>query len=419
MSQTGRHEANGQPKNAEQAEDSEQLGRVEQTASAEQAASVEQAGSAKGPDSAEQSGSVQGLADSDRPASAEEAARTEGQQQPGFLTELWDAISVRTVTLVVGVLVLQLGFILSYVGAFHSPTPHRIPVSVVAPAQVAPQLIGQLNGIPGNPLHAVAVTDQAAARSLIARGSSAGALLVNPAGKTDTLLVASAGGTSTSGALEQVITAAETSQQRSATVQDVVGLQAGDGRGLTGFYLVIGWIVGGYLVASLLGVAKGARPATVRRAVIRLLAVIPYAIVSGLGGAVIVGPVLGALTGHLMALWWLGALLVFAAASVTMAFQVLFGVLGIGVTVLVFVVLGNPSAGGAYQASLLPPFWRAISSALPNGAGTDSVRRIVYFQGHGIGGHLILITVYAILGAAVAIVASGLRQHRATGQPVT
>lgn len=167
---------------------------------------------------------------------------------------------------------------------------------------------------------------------------------------------------------------------------------------------------------SLLGVAKGARPATVRRATIRLLAVIPYAIVSGLGGAVIVGPVLGALTGHLMALCWLGALLVFAAASVTMAFQVLFGVLGIGVTVLVFVVLGNPSAGGAYQAPLLPPFWRAISSALPNGAGTDAVRRIVYFHGYGIGGHLILISGYAILGAAVAIVASGLRQRRTVSQ---
>ena len=67
-----------------------------------------------------------------------------------------------------------------------------------------------------------------------------------------------------------------------------------------------------------------------------------------------VGPVLGALTGHLIALWWLGALLVFAVGAVTLAFQTLLGVIGIGITILVFVILGNPSAGGAYQPALLP-----------------------------------------------------------------
>ncbi|MET8009462.1 hypothetical protein ABZU86_30850 [Streptomyces sp. NPDC005271] len=123
----------------------------------------------------------------------------------------------------------------------------------------------------------------------------------------------------------------------------------------------MGWTVGGYLFAALLGVSKGARPATVRRAAQRLLAAVPYAVLSGLGGAAIVGPLLGALTGHFLALWGIGALAVFGAAAVTIALQVLFGVLGIGVTVLLFVVLGNPSAGGAYGPELLPPFWRATS----------------------------------------------------------
>ena len=50
----------------------------------------------------------------------------------------------------------------------------------------------------------------------------------------------------------------------------------------------------------------------------------------------------------------LGALLVFAVGAVTLAFQTLF-----------FVILGDPRAGAAYQPALLPPFWRAISSALP------------------------------------------------------
>jgi hypothetical protein len=57
--------------------------------------------------------------------------------RPGFLFELRDAISVRTFLLVFGVLLLQLGFIVSYVGAFHAPKPVRTPVGVVAPSVLA------------------------------------------------------------------------------------------------------------------------------------------------------------------------------------------------------------------------------------------------------------------------------------------
>jgi hypothetical protein len=115
-------------------------------------------------------------------------------------------------------------------------------------------------------------------------------------------------------------------------------------------------------------------------------------------------------------MWWLGALLVFAVGAVTLAFQTLFGVIGIGITILFFVILGNPSAGGAYQPALLPPFWRAISSALPNGAATDTVRRIVYFGGYDIGGHLIVLASYAVAGVVVIIIGSIIYERRtATG----
>ncbi|HWE88682.1 MAG TPA: ABC transporter permease [Pseudonocardiaceae bacterium] len=341
---------------------------------------------------------------------------SKGAESQGIWAEWWDAVEIRTVLLIVGVLLLQLGFILSYVGAFHAPRPQHIPLAVVAPAPAATQIVGRLNGINGSPVNAAAVADETTARRQLADGNTSGVLIVRPSqapGTTDTLLVASGGGSAVSTAVQSIVTQAEAAQRRNLSVQDVVPEQAGDARGLSGFYLVVGWIVGGYLVAALLGVARGSRPTTVRRAGFRLVAIVPYAIVSGLGGAVIVGPVLGAITGHLLALWWVGALLVLAAATVTMAFQVLFGVIGIGITVLVFVILGNPSAGGAYQPSLLPPFWRAISGALPNGAGTDTVRRIVYFGGNGIAAHLIVLAIYVVAGAALALVAAAAFQRRA------
>ena len=336
-----------------------------------------------------------------------------GQPQ-GFLGEFWDAVSIRTVSLIIGILLLQIAFIVSYVGAFHAPTPHRIPIAVIAPAPAASPLVARLNGIPSAPLHATAASSQAAARRLIRDESVSAALVINPAATTDTLLVASADGSAEASAAEQVITAAEASAHRSVRVIDIVPLQRGDFHGLTGYYLVIGWIVGGYLVAALLGVASDAKRATRRRTIFRLIAFVPYAIISGLAGAIVVGPVLGALTGHLLALWWLGALLVFAVGAVTLAFQTLFGVIGIGVTILVFVILGNPSGGGAYQPALLPPFWRAISSALPNGAATDTVRRIVYFGAYDITGHLILLASYAVAGVIIALIGSSIHQRRAT-----
>ena len=341
--------------------------------------------------------------------------RPEGPVVPqGLWSEFKDAVSTRTVGLIVGVLLLQLGFILSYVGAFHAPTPQEIPIAVVSPsAQVSDQTVARINGLATRPLQAVTVADRAAAEQQIHSGKLSAALIVDPQGTTDTLLVSGGGGVSASTAVTTVVGQLEAAQQRTVVTQDIVPLQSGDGRGLTGFYLVIGWIVGGYLVAALLGVSAGARPATPRRAYFRLVAVIPYAILSGLGGVLVVDQVLGALVGHFMTLWWLGVLVVASAATVTLAFQVLFGVLGIGVTVLVFVVLGNPSAGGAYQTTLLPPFWRAISNVLPNGAGTDTVRRIVYLGSNGITGHLVVLALYVVLGTAVALAGSHLLHRRA------
>ena len=329
----------------------------------------------------------------------------------GYWAELRDAVAPRTVLLVAGVLVLQLAFIWSYAAAFHSPRPHRIAVAVTGPGASA--LASRLNQLPDQPVTAVPVGDTATARQRLRDGADYAALISSPAGSRDTLLTANALGSSVVTAATQIFTTLEAQQHRELTVTDIVPLQAGDYRGLTGFYLVIGWLVGGYLVASLLGVAKGSRPATLRRARWRLGAMIPYAILSGLGGALVCDQLLGALTGHFLALWWLGAMLVASAATVTMALQILFGYIGIGVTILVFVILGNPSATGAYQVPLLPSFWRTIAYWLPNGAGTDTARRMVYFGGNGITGHLIVISAWIMGGAIVTVLAAWAR-HRHT-----
>ncbi|HEY7046495.1 MAG TPA: hypothetical protein VH373_04695 [Jatrophihabitantaceae bacterium] len=103
-------------------------------------------------------------------------------------------------------------------------------------------------------------------------------------------------------------------------------------------------------------------------------------------------------------------LLVFAVGAFTMAVQALTGIIGIGPAVLLFVVLGSPSAGGAYRTSLLPPFGRAIGPLRPPGAGTSGLRGIVYFDGAQVLQPVLVALAYAVVGAVVLVVASRRRQ---------
>jgi hypothetical protein len=67
---------------------------------------------------------------------------------------------------------------------------------------------------------------------------------------------------------------------------------------------------------------------------------------------------------------------------------------------------------------LLPGFWRVIGPALPNGAGVEALRRIVYFGSYGIAGNLIVIAAYIAAAVAVALVGTLVLNRRATtGEP--
>lgn len=320
-----------------------------------------------------------------------------------FRDRLRDIVSPKTLVMGIGALVLQLAFILSYLGAFHAPAAHSIPVAIVAPGDVTTRVVNELNNVAGQPIKAFGATE-ADAREALRNDEISGVYLVDPNSHTDHLLVASGGGASVASAVQTVVTKAAQQQQRAVTVEDVAPFGPGDGRGMSGFYLVTGWAVGGYLFATMLSVAKGPRPVNVPRAVWRIASTVPYAVASGTGGALIAVKVLGAVSGQFWQVSAIGVLVTLASSTVAIALQTLFGTMGIGLTVLIFVVLGNPSAGGAYQAPLLPAFWRSLSDVLPNGAATDALRRVLYFGGHGAGHGLAVLSAWVIGGIVTALV---------------
>lgn len=327
-----------------------------------------------------------------------------------FVDEVKNAVTPRAALLVIGVLGLQLLFIASYVGALHKPKPTDVAFGVVAPQQLSQQLVDQLDGLPGGPLDPRTVSSAAEAREQIMNRDIDGALIVSAEGRTDTLLVASGGGTVLSGALERILTQVEASQQRTVRTVDVAPASPEDFDGLSSFYLVVGWCVGGYLCASILAISAGSKPANRQRAAIRTAVMALYAIAGGIGGAIIIGPILGALPGSFWGLSGLGALVVLAVGMTTLALQALTGIVGIGLAVLIVVIAGNPSAGGAFPLPMLPDFWRAIGPALPPGAGTWTARSIAYFRGNAVTGPLLVLSAWAVVGTALTLLLS--MRHR-------
>lgn len=70
-----------------------------------------------------------------------------------------------------------------------------------------------------------------------------------------------------------------------------------DNRGLSGFYLAVGWVVGGYLLAAAVGLLVGA-PKTLRQAVAHTAVLFGYAVASGALGALITTHLLDTFTGY-------------------------------------------------------------------------------------------------------------------------
>ncbi len=299
---------------------------------------------------------------------------------------------------------LMVAFVTSYIGAFHDPTPRRLPVALVAPTAHAQQMAARLNGLPGRPLSVRITSDRRAALRQIDDRDVYGAYEAT----NNRLYVASAANLAAATALRLTIDAVLASQKLpAATAVDVKPLPASDRNGTASFYAVIAWVFGGYFAATLLGLVGGPRSSTRRVAARRLIALTGFALLGSLLTLLIARSSFGVLEGRFVATWLAGAMIVLSAGAATAGLQALAGALGEGLVILLFVILGNPASGGPYARPLLPGLWRTVGGLLPPGAGVDLLRGIAYFDGAMTAGPLAVLAAWGVLGAAVAVYRGG------------
>ncbi|HTP22795.1 MAG TPA: ABC transporter permease [Solirubrobacteraceae bacterium] len=307
----------------------------------------------------------------------------------------------KAVTLVlIPATVLMLAFAFFYVGAFHDPTPHRVPVAVVGPSSVA----AELNRLPGDPLDARPVPSRADALSQIDHRDVYGAYEA----ATNRLFVASAANPATAIALEDTFNRIAAARGRPAVpVTDVKPLPAKDPNGTAAFYAVIAWMFGGYIGATLIGLIGSPRSSSRKRAAARIGALVKFAVVAGILSVVMLRVCFGVFSGHVIALCAIGALTILASGAATAGVQAAAGPAGTGLVILVFVILGNSASGGPFARPLLPWLWRTIGGVLPPGASVDLARSALFFGGARIVGPIIVLVVWGVLGTLLALALGG------------
>jgi hypothetical protein len=297
-------------------------------------------------------------------------------------------------------LVLMLAFAFSYVGAFHDPTPHNVPLAVVGPPAVAKGL----DQLPGDPLDARESSSRSDALSQIDDRKVYGAYEA----ATNRLFVASAANRATAIALERTLDRVAAARGgRAVRVTDVKPLPPKDPVGTAAFYAMIAWVFGGYIGSTLIGLIGAPRSRSHARGTARIGALAGFSLVAGILSVVLMRACFGVFAGHVVAMCAIAALTIFASGAATAGIQAAIGPAGTGLVILLFVILGNAASGGPFARPLLPGLWRTLGGVLPPGASVDLARATLFFDGARIAGPILVLGAWAAAGTALVIALGG------------
>jgi hypothetical protein len=302
-----------------------------------------------------------------------------------------------------GVILFQLLF----ASVLHHPVPHQAPVAVAGRSPLA-QVV---SGHGGGTVRLVAEPTAGAARAALSGGQVNAAVIAGPKGES--LLIRTAASPGTASVLTKEFTTAAAALKTPLRVRDLAPLPTSDSTGISLFFLAFAWMLGGYAGATVLGVMLGGmRSPGLRQAGIRLGLLAGYAVISGLLGALLIGPVMGVVSGYSLSLAGTGMLLVFAVAAATAGLQAALGLPGTLIAIIAMVVFGDPTAGTSIGTPLLASPWNVIGQGLPPSAALSAARGVVYLGGADLTGPLAVLATYAAAGTVLTLAATAWHRHR-------
>ncbi|MFB9235079.1 hypothetical protein ACFFWC_05945, partial [Plantactinospora siamensis] len=270
--------------------------------------------------------------------------------------------------------------------------PRDLPVVVAGPGPVADQFRTRLTAAQPGAFAIDTVPDAVEADRALRERRAYAAFVLGPDGPS--LHTASGASPTVASLLGQA--AGRLGAGGPVPVVDVVPAGPDDPRG-TGF-------AAGFLPLALTGMLAGAALVlAVRRRVARLLGLIGYGVLAGLGGAAVLQTWLGVLGGdyprNAAALGLFGL----AAAGTVAGLGALLGRVGVGLGALLVFLVGNPLSAVAAAPELLPRPWGEVGQWLPVGAGGTLLRSVAFFDGAGGTRSALILTGYALVGLLLVL----------------
>ncbi|MFI1968364.1 hypothetical protein [Streptomyces cinnamoneus] len=295
-------------------------------------------------------------------------------------------------------LLMCVGMGLAYLGAFAEPHPHDLPVAVVGSGPQAHALTRTLADRAGDELDVRTVATRAEAEEQLRHRDVFGAYV--PDERTPELLVATAGSDTTAAVVQKVFTPVAAHQHAPLKVTDVVPPSRHDPTGQGLFFLLVALSIGSYASVAVIGGAGGVLPLRTRA----LLAAGTSLVVSVVGAA-LAGPVFHLVDHDLAGLWalgWLYSAGVLLTGTGLHTFLKRWTTLGV---MVLFVMLNFTSSGGVFRPELQNGLFATLHDVWNGAAFVEGARSLVYFDRTGLGGHVLTLAVWLVIGAAVVALA--------------
>ncbi len=301
----------------------------------------------------------------------------------------------------------------TYMATMHDPKLHDMPVAVVGQSQIADSFAEELRSETDGALEVRVVPDLGTVKDLMADREIAGAVAVPANGTEAQVYVASAAGASQSSLVTQTLTPLVLAQGWEADHVELAPLPDGDGTGTLVLFAAMGMMLAGYVPLS--GMLNGV-PNLLRVRRFLPLAVGWGALTSSLIW-LILGPIVGAVDGNYPLFLGIGTLAVTAVALTQFLLTKLIGPLAVLLGMLLWVILGVPASNLGVTVHQMPGFFGWLHDVLPMPAAGEALRSGLYFEGRGIGQHLLTLGIWALVALVLVTLKERSSGHLVTGGP--
>ncbi|GAA4491379.1 ABC transporter permease [Microbacterium panaciterrae] len=303
-------------------------------------------------------------------------------------------------------------FVFCYVSALHAPTPHDVPVGIVASSSTQAQVEDGIADKAGDDAFTfIDYSSADAARKAIKEREAFAAIVVED-DKVVTIVASSAGVSGTS-IVKKIGAEVAHALNLPAQVDDVAPTRKGDGSGTGIFFLFVVTTVGSYLVITML---YQAHPRARLRT--QLIAAVAAAIVTPIVcfalSSIFIGDY-GAEFGTIAGVLGVATLYGLTVAMVAIVLVRVIGPVASLACNLLLTAFNLPSAGGAVAVGFLPPFWQDVHGIWIGAGALESMRSILYFEGAQLGRsmtQLLIWTAGAALGIIIVGIVGAVRRRR-------